>query len=77
MDMKCDNLRTFNPTKYTKSKFVKHPSKRVWLAADGIARTAAAQRSMKMDRIGTIPLRDKPPPGTGENTWNGICFAMV
>lgn len=131
------NLTQFNPTTYAKSKFVKQPSKRVWLAADGIFTKAASgaekisdegraaldetfsrltddlpnnpimiegyadqgspaqqyraaeeratavkkylvQRfQLRPDLIGAIPLRDKPPPGTGKNTWNGICFAMV
>jgi len=32
---------------------------------------------LKPDLIGTIPLGDKPPEGTGQESWNGICLAMV
>lgn len=32
---------------------------------------------LKADLIGTIPLMDKPPQGTGKQAWNGVCLALV
>jgi hypothetical protein len=26
--------------------------------------------------VGIVPLRDKPPPGAGRNTWNGVAIVL-
>ena len=131
------NLTQFNPHEYASSKFVKHPSQRIWLPADGLFTTspkgsqqlstegrsaldravseigeelpnnpimvegyastgssapqyaAPLERAtdvkqylesryhLKPDLIGTIPLEDKPPAGSGRNSWDGICLALI
>lgn len=32
---------------------------------------------LKAGLIGTIPLDDQPPAGTGPETWSGVCLALV
>lgn len=32
---------------------------------------------LKPGLVGTIPLDDRPPAGSGPETWNGVCLALV
>lgn len=32
---------------------------------------------LKPDLVGAIALSDKPPPGAGRESWNGVCLSLV
>ena len=49
------SLTHFNETKYASSKFVKHPSKRIWLAADGLF-TGSANGAQQLSAEGKAAL---------------------
>jgi phospholipid/cholesterol/gamma-HCH transport system substrate-binding protein len=56
------------------------PSQRYLAAsqrAAAVKKYLEAHYQLKPDLIGTIPLDDKPPRGTGKESWNGICLALV
>jgi len=32
---------------------------------------------LKPDRVGIMPLGDRPPQKTGRKEWNGLCLVLV
>lgn len=45
--------------------------------ADAVRNYLDSHFHLNADLIGTIPLGDKPPRGTGKESWNGVCLALV
>lgn len=36
-----------------------------------------SQFHLNSERVGTIPLADQPPDGTGKDKWDGVCLVLV
>lgn len=45
--------------------------------ADEVRKYLDSRYHLNPDLVGTIPLEDKPPRGTGLESWDGVCLAMV
>ncbi len=45
--------------------------------AEAVKQYLESKYQLKPDLIGVIPLDDKPPQGTGKESWNGVCLALV
>jgi phospholipid/cholesterol/gamma-HCH transport system substrate-binding protein len=131
------DLQTLSPSRYTHTRFVRKPTARAWIAADGLfaadadgkqqltadgraeldralaklvpylpnspivvegysnagdasqrylvsrERAEAASQyiesrfHLKPDRVGIMPLGDRPPQKTGRKEWNGLCLVLV